>query len=97
MAKESKKSPKEASNLFHNIMKASVSNRQKSYTMTKEELNKLRKDVDKKFAKFATSVETDNTGGISTSKSQYLAALTAWEDGWRKHLAERHRQANNKK
>ncbi|MGN6401945.1 MAG: hypothetical protein ACTHMD_15915 [Flavisolibacter sp.] len=91
MAKASKKkSAKEASNIFHNIMQASVKGNPKPKTinMNKGTIDKLRKDLDDKFAKYINSVETNNTGGISTSKNLYLAALTEWENAWRIYLAE---------
>lgn len=43
MAKASKKSPKEASNLFHNIMKASVSKPVKKEPKSKEKAVKKTK------------------------------------------------------
>jgi hypothetical protein len=43
MAKASKKSPKEASNLFHSIMKASVSKPVKKQTRPKEKAVKKKK------------------------------------------------------
>jgi hypothetical protein len=45
--------------------------------------------LDKNFAKYVNTVEEDNTGGISTSKSPYLIALTEWEDAWKEFLAKK--------
>ncbi|MFL5810471.1 MAG: hypothetical protein ACJ749_13185 [Flavisolibacter sp.] len=60
--------------------------------MTKEDIDRLRKDLDKKFANYVTAVETDNTKGISTSKNLYLAALIEWEKGWRIYSVQRDRK-----
>jgi hypothetical protein len=96
MAKAAKKkSAKEASNIFHNIMQASLKENPKpvkTNNMTKAKIDELKKDLDKKFAKHVNTVENDNTGGISTSKKLYLGALTAWEDAWLIYLAERRKK-----
>lgn len=93
---EAKKSAKEASNTFHNIMNASVKGnpkpKPKTNTMTKEDIDKLKKDLDDKFAKYVRVVEHGDTGGISTSKNFYMTALEAWEDAWLKYLAEQQKK-----
>lgn len=83
-----KKSAIEASNIFHNIMAASVNVNPKANNMTKEKVVELKKDMSEKFQKYVNEVESDNTGGISTSKHLWLAALTAWENAWKKYIAE---------
>ncbi len=75
-----KKSAKEASGIFHGIMAASVKGNPKPNNMTEKKVQELKDDMLKKHTKHISTIEENNSGGISTSKTLYLSALKEWED-----------------